>query len=267
MNLRRSLDPQSSRLRRAVAGSALIGALLIAAALAAAPAFASELAPIVSSEAASDVHSDAAMLHAVINPNGTTTKYHFEYGTSECSLGSCEKTPAIDVNIGSSPSPRLVSVQLSGLTPGTTYHWRVEARNIAQEVTFGAGRTFTTYPYEAVHVDNCPNAHVRQQTSAALLPDCRAYELASAANTGGYDVESDLSAGQTPYPGYPDASGATGTSRLLYGIDDGAIPGVAGEPTNNGIDPYVATRGSEGWNTEYVGVPAGDPFADRKSVV
>lgn len=261
MNLRRSLDPQSSRLRRAVAGSALIGALLIAAALAAAPAFASELAPIVSSEAASDVHSDAAMLHAVINPNGTTTKYHFEYGTSECSLGSCEKTPAIDVNIGSSPSPRLVSVQLSGLTPGTTYHWRVEARNIAQEVTFGAGRTFTTYPYEAVHVDNCPNAHVRQQTSAALLPDCRAYELASAANTGGYDVESDLSAGQTPYPGYPDASGATGTSRLLYGIDDGAIPGVAGEPTNNGIDPYVATRGSEGWNTEYVGVPAGDPFA------
>ncbi len=32
-------------------------------------------------------------------------------------------------------------------------------------------------------------------------------------------------------------------------------------PTNKGSDPYVATRGENGWTTEYVGVPANDPGA------
>ena len=104
---------------------------------------------------------------------------------------------------------------------------------------------------------------MRQQTGAALLPDCRAYELVSSANTGGYDVESSLAASEEPYGGYPQASGATGTSRVLYGVHDGGIPGLAGDPTNKGVNPYVATRGPEGWSTEYVGVPADDPFASE----
>ena len=65
--------------------------------------------------------------------------------------------------------------------------------------------TFTTLRPLSAQIDACPNAHVRQQTSAAQLLDCRAYELVSAANTGGYDVESDLVAGQTPFAGYPEA--------------------------------------------------------------
>ena len=89
--------------------------------------------------------------------------------------------------------------------------------------------------------DPCPNAHVRQQTSAARLLDCRAYELVSAADAGGYDVESNLIPGQTPFGGYPEAAG-----RVLYGVHDGGIPGT-GNPTNRGVDPYVATRGENGW--------------------
>ena len=58
-------------------------------------------------------------------------------------------------------------------------------------------------PFEREINDQCPNAHVRQQTGAALLLDCRAYELVSAANTGGYDVESSLVAGQTPSAATP----------------------------------------------------------------
>src|SRR4029077_3985104 len=75
---------------------------------------------------------------------------------------------------------------------------------------------------------------------------------------GGYDVESNLVPGQTPFDGYPRAEGPL---RVLYGIHNGAIPGVAGNPTNRGVDPYVATRGSEGWTTSYVGIPANNPFA------
>ena len=99
----------------------------------------------------------------------------------------------------------------------------------------GTDRTFTTF--SPPFTDPCPNAHVRQQTGAALLLDCRAYELVSAANTGGYDVESDLVAGQTPFGGYPEA----GHPRVLYAVHDGGIPGT-GNPTNHGLDPYVATR-------------------------
>jgi hypothetical protein len=96
---------------------------------------------------------------------------------------------------------------------------------------------------------------VRQQTGAALLLDCRAYELVSAAQTGGYDVESDLVPGQTPFDDYPHAAG-----RVLYGVHEGAIPG-AGAPTNFGVDPYLATRTDNGWSTEYVGIPSDNPFA------
>ena len=80
--------------------------------------------------------------------------------------------------------------------------------------------------------------------------DCRAYELVSAANSNGYDVESSLVPGQEPFAGYPRAD-----DRVLYGMHNGGIPG-SGSPTNNGVDPYIATRDGDGWHTKYVGIPA-----------
>ena len=91
--------------------------------------------------------------------------------------------------------------------------------------------------------------------AAALLLDCRAYELVSARNAGGYDVESSLVAGQTPFGELPRRAGSDGEPRVLYGVHNGGIPGT-GNPTNRGVDPYVATRGEDGWTTKYVGIPA-----------
>ena len=93
--------------------------------------------------------------------------------------------------------------------------------------------------------------------------DCRAYELVSAAHSGGYDVESNLTEGQAPYAGYPEAedpSDPKASARVLYAVHDGGIPGT-NNPTNRGPDPYVATRGESGWSTEYIGVPANNPFS------
>ena len=144
---------------------------------------------------------------------------------------------------------------VDGLTPDTLYHLRVVGTN-----AMGSGTTtstFRTFAFTPSFVDPCPNAHVRQQTGAAFLLDCRAYELVSASNAGGYDVESYLVPGETPFGGYPNA---IDPSQVLYGVHNGGIPGT-GNPTNRGVDPYVATRGSEGWTTKYVGIPANDPFA------
>ncbi len=87
-----------------------------------------------------------------------------------------------------------------------------------------------------------------------LLPECRAYELVSAAEAGGYDVRSDLIPGQVPFMAKPRAAG-----RLLYSLNFGKVPGVGGEPTNHERDPYVATRTSAGWSTSYAGIPVGGP--------
>ncbi len=217
-------------------------------------------APLITVGSAADAHSESVLLRGRINPGGAKTTYHFEYGTGECSAGACTKAPIPDLEVGSGNAYQSVSTHLTGLTPATTYHYRVIATN-KLGTTAGPENTFTTFPYTAEINDTCPNALARQQTGAALLLDCRAYELVSAANTGGYDVESSLVPGQSPYAGYPQASGATGTSRVLYGVHDGAIPGVAGDPTNRGVDPYIATRGADGWSTTYLGIPADNPFA------
>ena len=114
-----------------------------------------------------------------------------------------------------------------------------------------------TYPFG--FDDTCPNAHVRQQTGAALLLDCRAYELASAANAGGYDVESDLVAGQTPFDGYPLArgpvAGALRRSLRRHSGNRKSRPTTASTPTSR---PAARRR----LDDQYVGIPADNPFAD-----
>jgi sugar lactone lactonase YvrE len=216
-------------------------------------------APTIGAEWASKVHSDGATLNAEITPNGADTAYSVEYvpdqafQESEFAAATTSPIPAIPMGRGKRPS--VASVHLDGVQPGTLYHYRLVASNSAGVTVGTQERTFLTYPVG--FEDTCPNAHERQQTGAAYLLDCRAYELASAANGGGYDVESDLVPGQKPFDEPPLA---IGPSQLLYGVHSGGIPGT-GNPTNHGVDPYVATRGENGWTTKYVGIPADNPFA------
>ena len=221
--------------------------------------FSASEAPTVGGQFVSNVHSDSAELHGYVDPEGAETTYRFEYGPDTCSAGSCASTEAADV--GSGLKPESESMRVTGLRAGTMYHYRIVATN-QTETTYGPERTFMTFPFVDVLHDDCSNAHVRQQTGSALLPDCRAYELVSAANTGGYDVESDLVPGETPFGEFPDVESP---SQVLYGVHDGGIPGT-GYPTNRGVDPYLATRGANGWSTRYVGIPAngtpaGPPFS------
>jgi sugar lactone lactonase YvrE len=204
--------------------------------------------PIVSDEYATHVNSDGVRIHATIDPDGGPTAFHVEYGT-DTTYGSIAPAPDQKV-LGKNSEPHAVSQEFAGLQSGVEYHYRVVATNFAGTTTSSADHTFTTLPPEPVPVDECPNALARQQTGAALLLDCRAYELVSAANSNGYDVESAMVPGQKPYAAHPRAQ-----DRVLYGMHNGGIPGT-GSPTNNGVDPYVATRGGDSWTTKYVGIPS-----------
>ncbi len=94
--------------------------------------------PTVTTGLASNRTTTSATVAATINPNGVPTTYHIDYGLT---TGYDSATTETSAGSGSSPVP--VSVPLSGLTPGTHYHYRVVATTSVGSAT-GADATFKT---------------------------------------------------------------------------------------------------------------------------
>jgi hypothetical protein len=96
-------------------------------------------APVVSETSVSAVTPTSAQLDSEINPMSAPTFYLFDYGPSS-QYG--QQTPASDP-IGEDESDHPVSAAISGLTPGTRYHFRTVAINV-NGVTDGPDQTFAT---------------------------------------------------------------------------------------------------------------------------
>jgi hypothetical protein len=210
------------------------------------------------------INTDGVRLLTEFEPNGGNATYHFEWGkkgegfdksTPESKTFGWLSNPGLfsGENIYL-PGLKQVEFETKGLEPGVTYEYRVVITNEAGSVT-SPTQEFTTYTPDS-GTDKCVNAEVRRQSEGSLLPDCRAYELVSAADQGGFDVESELAPDQSQLDAYPEAYG-----RFLYSMHFGVLPGISGSPTNLGLDPYLAERGDDGWQTRYVGLPA-DGMAD-----
>ena len=90
---------------------------------------------------ASAITADGARLNATINPNGSDTTYHLDYGTTTA-YGSV----TADATTGASQGDMAVTADLASLTPGTVYHFRVSADNGTGGVQHGIDQTFTTAP-------------------------------------------------------------------------------------------------------------------------
>jgi len=85
-----------------------------------------------------NVLTTSATVTGSVDPNGSATKYYFEYGTTE-SLGS--RTSELDAGAGATSVQ--VSTNLTGLKAGTAYFFRLVATN-AYGTAEGAEQTFTT---------------------------------------------------------------------------------------------------------------------------
>ena len=108
-------------------------------------------APRVDGESVSGVTFTSATLNAQINPRFGDTHYYFEYVDSAgyrrfapdpYRAGAKVPLPP-GTEIGSADTDQAASVIVSGLKPGTTYHYRVVAVN-AIGTAYGRSRTFTT---------------------------------------------------------------------------------------------------------------------------
>jgi streptogramin lyase len=97
-------------------------------------------APVATTGNATSVSATSATLNGAVNPEGAAVSYHFEYGTTTAygSSTPVRATSFADTNNHS------VSEAVSGLTPNTTYHYRIVASNTSG-TSNGVDGVFSTF--------------------------------------------------------------------------------------------------------------------------
>jgi DNA-binding beta-propeller fold protein YncE len=120
-------------------------------------------AEVHSTEKAGQTH---ATLQAQINPDGRETTYSFEYGETT-SYGTSVPLPAQAIGAGQQPVSVPAS-ELSGLTLGTTYHYRVVASN-EYGTADGPDQTFTTVGVAALESESVTNVRATSATLQAQI--------------------------------------------------------------------------------------------------
>jgi hypothetical protein len=210
---------------------------------------ATQCPPEANSISVNGVTEREANLQATINPCGLKTSYVFEYTTQGMyeEEGFTGASVAGSGEVPAAASTVAVAVASTGLTAGETYVFRIVVTN--EKGSDEASSSFRTYP-PPVASGACPNDLFRVGFSAPL-PDCRAYELVSPADTNGRSPQ-----GVDHLGTYFETREASPTGdKVSFEIEGGSIRGY--EATGSlAADPYLSVRTATGWTTSYVG-PSG----------
>lgn len=177
---------------------------------------------VIDSQSVAYVGSTTATLRAKLNPEGLDTHYQFQYVDDSAfqsgGFAGATTVPATPVDVGSGTTDAGASVDLTGLTPNTRYHFRVVATNTSGSAN-GAPQSFkTTAGAEAVG-----------------LPDGRGYEMVSPVDKADGELAStEIVAGSQSAP--------DGNTVGFFSFT--SFPGSPGP----GLQ-YIANRGATGWST------------------
>lgn len=95
--------------------------------------------PLSTASNASEILTTSATLSGIVNPNSLTATVSFEYGLTT-SYGSSVSASQSPLSGGSDVN---VSVSLTGINPGKTYHFRIKSEN-SLGITYSDDKTFTT---------------------------------------------------------------------------------------------------------------------------
>jgi hypothetical protein len=220
--------------------------------------------PAATTSPATAIGLAGATLNGTVNPHGNATTYRFQLGTSTA-YGTTVPVP--DGAVGSDSSDHALSQAVTGLAPGTTYHYRIVASGLGFSVP-GADMTFTTAPKCSgvaiskgrVKVKN-GKAPIRLSTVGACKGDLALFMKAppkgkakghgkgkaSASKKKGKGGKSiqigsgsfSLQAGQTTTIEIPLSAAAL--KRLSLGK---ALPATVKATATDGVDPQVTTQGN-----------------------
>ena len=185
-------------------------------------------APTVKIAAATSVTTSSAHINATLNPNGSLTSYHFDYGpTSALGIATATKSA------GSGTRTVSVSAALTGLQSGTTYSYDVVAQNAGGTVT---SRTIT------FKTAGAPPAQA--QTGGAQVLGATSATLTGVVNPEGADTayyfEYGTTAGsytvQTVPRTIPRGTAPVPVSVTLTGLAPGVVFHYALVATHGGIN-------------------------------
>ena len=201
----------------------------------------------------SDVGTEAATLHAEVDPVGVPgTTGFFEYVSdavfqSEGGFAHAQRAPlGEEIDFGAGNGFKTGTARPAGLQPGTLYHYRISGTNsaISPLTKSSPERSFRTY----------------RVPGSFALPDGRAWELVSPAQKGNAEVgtpgkAAGLFSEEPPFPRIRAAARSgdaiTYTSWTSFGKAQGA-PGAS---------QYLSRRGAGGWSTENISPPGFTKFA------
>jgi hypothetical protein len=121
--------------------------------------------PSASTGTAREASGTTAVLTGTVNPNGQATTYAFQYGTT---TQYAQETGV--QSAGSGSTPVAVAATVTGLQPGTTYHFRLLAANASGSAA-GSDLTFKTAglappPAPAPHATTGPATSVEAHEAA-----------------------------------------------------------------------------------------------------
>lgn len=102
--------------------------------------------PRIRLQAPTDVQTKSVVVNALVDPRGVATTYQFEWGTGR---GYGHTAPAAPSSAGIGSSYERVSAGIEGLQPGTTYHYRLVARNSTGTAS-GADAEFSSKPIPTI---------------------------------------------------------------------------------------------------------------------
>ncbi len=187
-------------------------------------------APLAETTGAPDRTATTAQLGGRVTPLHTPVTYSFEYGDQ----GPCDSNPCASTEpqpAGSGNFTVLVSEGIEGLSPGTTYHYRLVV-NGGDTPSFGEDMTLTTRSSDA------PLAH--GQFPGPPGSD-RAWEQISSPDTGGNPV---LNGALISDDG----------TRAVYGVSGGTPSSETGA-----FNQFFTERTPSGWQTK-------DNYPERSQV-
>jgi hypothetical protein len=201
------------------------------------------------------VGETVASLNVEGNPLGLAAKGQIEYvtdaqyKTNPDHFAEAQSAPSGEIDFGASEAMQLRNVDLSGLTPGTLYHWRLRARNGAP-------------PEGVICPEQKPACPELEHTFRTYLPeapgvDDRGYELVSPAEKNSAEVV---------VPGWAGGLTEERTIRVQAGSGSGEAvtytswTSFGDAESAPATSQYLSKRTPTGWSTENIS-PLGFEFS------